>query len=90
MTQRRQIIAKPQMQQSDANKIIVTELVKMHKELRRYNSMRMTFLRGIVAGFGYVIGATVVVSIALFILAQLSNVGVLKPFIEGFFDLIGK
>lgn len=88
--QKKQIIQKPAMTQVDANKIIVTELIKMHRELKRYNSMKATFLRGIVSGFGYVIGATVVVSIVLFILAQLSHVGVLKPFIEGFLAFIGK
>ena len=76
--------------QIETNKIIIHELIKIHKELKKFNSLRLRFLIGITSGFGYVVGASVVVSLVLLILTKLAEIGVLRPWIEAFFGLIGK
>jgi len=72
----------------DYNKAVIVELARIHKELTRHNSLRFKFLSGIIFGFGSVIGGTVIVSIALFILTQLTDICVIRPWIEGFLNFI--
>lgn len=44
-------------------------------------SIKNRFIGGLATGFGSVIGATVLVSLAVFILKQFASVDILKPFV---------
>lgn len=70
--------------------VLAKEVSDLTKLVKRMTSLRMRFLFGIIEGFGGVIGATIVVSIALFVLTQLEQVGFLKPFVESILNLAGK
>lgn len=53
---------------------ILIELQNNNAMLKRANSTKWTFLRGVVIGFGSIIGGTIVVSIALWFLSTIKIV----------------
>ena len=55
---------------------IESQLSLILKEMKKFNSLKYRVLIGIVQGFGSVIGATVIVSIAVFILSQIASHGI--------------
>lgn len=61
---------------------LIKELHLLRQELRMANSWKHRFLWAVITGFGTVMGATVVVAIVLFILAQLASIEVIRPFVE--------
>lgn len=67
---------------------LAKEIHKLNKYVEKLTSPTQRFFWGIIQGFGSVIGATVLVSILLYILAQLAQIGVLKPFIDSFINFI--
>lgn len=48
----------------------------------------MTFIKGIVYGFGIFIGGTIVVGLVFWVLGQFNQVPVLSPFIEKIVDIV--
>lgn len=61
---------------------LIKELHLLRQELRMANSWRHRLLWAVITGFGTVMGATVVVAIVLFILAQLASIEIIRPFVE--------
>lgn len=61
---------------------LIKELHLLRLELRMANSWKHRLLWAVITGFGTVMGATVVVAIVLFILAQLASIEVIRPFVE--------
>lgn len=61
---------------------LIKELHLLHQELRMANSWKHRLLWAVITGFGTVMGATVVVAIVLFILAQLASIELIRPFVE--------
>lgn len=54
----------------------------------RNAALKMSFLKGIAAGFGGVIGATVVVALVVWLLGLFSDVWLLGPFTEKIQDTV--
>jgi uncharacterized membrane protein len=52
--------------------IITEQLVELNKKMAYQNSMRLTFLKGIIYGVGFFVGSAIIATIA---------VGVLSPWI---------
>jgi hypothetical protein len=48
----------------------------------------MTFIKGIVYGFGIFIGGTIVVGLVFWVLGQFNQIPVLSPFIEKIVDIV--
>jgi hypothetical protein len=61
---------------------LIKELHLLRQELRMANSWKHRLLWSVITGFGTVMGATVVVAIVLFILAQLASIELIRPFVE--------
>ena len=61
---------------------LIKELHLLRQELRMANSWKHRLLWAVITGFGTVMGATVVVAIVLFILAQLASIELIRPFVE--------
>ncbi len=61
---------------------LLAEMKRFRKELAKGNSAHRKFWMGVATGFGTVIGATLIVAIALFILTQLASIEIIKPFVE--------
>ncbi len=61
---------------------LIKELHLLRQELRIANSWKQRLLWAVIAGFGTVMGATVVVAVVLFILAQLASIELIRPFVE--------
>lgn len=61
---------------------LIKELHLLRQELRLANSWKHRLLWAVITGFGTVMGATVVVALVLFILAQLATIEVIRPFVE--------
>jgi hypothetical protein len=70
-------------------KTLPEALEEANTHLKRLASFRFRFLFGIIEGFGAVIGATIVVSIAVIILSQLATIDFLEPVINEIFKLSG-
>lgn len=66
----------------DKKNVLDKEIKLLRKELEKSNSPKRQFIQGVLSGLGGVIGATVVVSILVFILSQLENVSFVEPFIK--------
>ena len=49
---------------------------------------KMSFLKGMIAGFGGVIGATIVVALLLWILSIFSNIEIIKPAVDTLKDTL--
>ncbi len=70
--------------------ILANEVKQLTRHVQRMTSMRYRFLYGIIEGFGGVIGATLIVSLVLFLLTQLEQVRFMKPFVEALLRLVGQ
>lgn len=62
--------------------VLTRELHLLRKELHLANSWKHKLLFGILTGFGTVMGATVVVALVLYILAQLATIEFFRPVVE--------
>lgn len=56
------------------------ELLKTNRLLKKYASVRFSFLRGIASGFGAFIGATIVITVIVWFLSQLQFVPLIGNF----------
>lgn len=54
----------------------------------RWEMMKMGFLKGVAAGLGGVIGATLVVALLLWILSLFDDITFLRPLVENIEELI--
>lgn len=70
--------------------VLANEVKILNKFIKRMTSMRYRFLYGIIEGFGGVIGATILVSIVVFILTKLEGIEFLRPIAESILNLAGK
>lgn len=72
-------------QHNDSGDLLV-ELKKMNRSLKAQTSFGQTFVRGVVSGFGSVIGATIVVGLVIgfvaWILVALVQVPILGDFVK--------
>lgn len=58
--------------------------------LDRNTTYKMSFLKGVAAGFGGVIGATIVVALLIWILSLFDSVPLVGPLIENFQETVDK
>lgn len=58
--------------------------------LDRNTTYKMSFLKGVAAGFGGVIGATIVVALLIWILSLFDSVPLIGPLIENFQQTVDK
>lgn len=65
---------------------LLQEYQKMYQQLRRLNSLRWQFLKGITMGIGTTIGATLVLGIILTLTARLVNSFEDIPFVQNIID----
>ncbi len=79
----------------EKNDELVSTLNTLNSELKRLtkinyknNSYRHTFFMGLLSGFAWVIGATIVVAIFVYILTQLSHIDLLRPLIEKIIEIV--
>ncbi|MCC7432618.1 hypothetical protein IT412_03780 [Candidatus Peregrinibacteria bacterium] len=70
------------------DEIITKELAALIKELKIANSFKQKFFSSLLGGFATVIGATLVVAIVIYLLTQLANIEVLRPFIENIVSMV--
>lgn len=50
--------------------------------LDQNKAYKQSFIKGLVSGFGGVLGATVLIALLIWVLSLVSNVHLLKPFID--------
>lgn len=70
--------------------VLSEEIKKLNNNFKKTTMIRYRLLFGIVEGFGGVIGATIVVSIVIFVLNRLENIDFLRPLVESILNLAGK
>jgi len=75
----------------DANKNLIleeilgqlsVEMTKWHKDMLEANSFKNKFIGGLLTGLGTVLGATLLVALVLYVLAQLASIEMIRPFVE--------
>ncbi len=69
-------------------KILISDYIELLQSTKRL--VGMTFLKGIAGGLGGIIGATLGVTILLFLLAMLGGLPVIGDFFEGISQSIDK
>jgi uncharacterized protein DUF5665 len=72
----------------EVRKLKNLEFVRILK--RPWKFLLMSLLKGIMVGFGSVLGATVLVAIFIYILAKISFVPIIGDFVEGIMEEIGQ
>lgn len=70
------------------DEILSQEIAVLIKELHAANSYRQKFFSSIIQGFATVIGATLLVAIAIYILTQLATIEFLRPFVQAIVDMV--
>ena len=62
----------------------------MNSMMKRDSTFGRRFLMGVVGGFGTVIGATVLVSLALLLLQQFATIDVIEPVVNRVIEVVDK
>lgn len=60
------------------------------EQLNKRQAFKNRFFAGIFQGFGTVIGATLLVSLTLFLLRQLANVDIIEPLVSRILEIINE
>lgn len=66
--------------QSETLEDIHKELKVTNRSLKKFSSVRMSFVRGIASGFGAFLGATIVITITIWFISQLQFVPLIGSF----------
>jgi hypothetical protein len=80
-----------QTKESTENEDLVLEIRKLREAIKKYapnESLWHRFLLGLMNGFGTVVGATLLVYLAVLILNQLTGIPVLDQFIERVIEIV--
>lgn len=67
---------------------LVKQLSEANKLLRRFTSLRLTFTRGVLAGLGGILGATIVITIILWGISKLQFVPIIGNFATQVVDVV--
>lgn len=78
----------PNNQQPPIDKEILNELKKLNSKLKQNYTFRKRFAMGVINGFGTVIGATVLVSLALLLLKQFATIDFVEPIVDRIIDVV--
>lgn len=68
--------------------ILSQEIAVLITELRRANSLRQKLISALLTGFATVLGATLLVTIVIYVLTQLANIEALRPFVEAIVTMV--
>jgi hypothetical protein len=72
---------------------ILKELKLIRKDLRKTSeifNLKRKFISSMVGGFGTVLGATVLVSLLIFILTQLATIQILEPIVKAVITIVAR
>ncbi len=67
---------------------LINSINKLNKIMSKSVSLRYSFLRGMASGFGGILGATLILTIFLWILSQLEYVPIIGGFISQITDFV--
>lgn len=89
----------PMKSLEDVDKALINEMKSLSKEVRKLKNLEFvkilkhpwkfmwfSFLKGLMVGFGSVLGASVLVAIFIYIIAQISFVPILGDFVDDLFQ----
>lgn len=63
-------------------------LLLLQKEIQKQNSLKYTFLRGVVYGFGVFVGSAILVGVLIYILSKLNTVPIIGEYIAKILNFI--
>ena len=67
---------------------LINSINKLNKIMTKSTSLRYSFLRGLASGFGGILGATLILTIFLWILSKLEYVPIIGGFISQIADFV--
>jgi hypothetical protein len=82
--------AEAKQEEAKSEQQLYAEMRALRQEVRNSNSFWQKFIGGILAGFGTVIGATLVVAFLIYLLTQLASIEWLKPLVEEIVKIVDR